>query len=429
MFSFLHVADIHLDSPLHGLSRYEGAPVEEIRGATRQALENLVEYVLQNEIPLVVLAGDVYDADCPDFQTLLHFARQMSRLGKHGVQVVMIRGNHDADNPMTSALRLPDNVTVLPAAKPGTWRSATLPVAVHGQSYAQREVLENLAASYPRPEPDLFNIGLLHTALAGRPGHAQYAPCSLTDLVAAGYQYWALGHMHDYEEICREPHVVYSGCIQGRHVREPGAKGCVRVDVRDDGTVHTEHVVLDVLRWVDLRVDLSQAASMDDLRIAVIEALEHELTVHEARLAAVRLHLHGRCALHGHIVRNPEQVVAQIRLSAMDVSRQRVWVEKVLLDTAPALDLAEIAGGDTPQAALLSTLQAMEADAASLKDFTPKLREVQAKVGPCNITLPDLDDLHVRTDLIREVQNLLIPLLIQETAHPETKSADDRHAH
>ena len=134
MFSFLHVADIHLDSPLHGLSRYEGAPVDEIRGATRQALANLVDYAVDNAVPLVVLAGDVYDADCPDYQTLLHFAEQMSRLGGHGIQVVMIRGNHDADNPMTASLRLPENVHVLSSTKADTWRSPYLPVALHGRS-------------------------------------------------------------------------------------------------------------------------------------------------------------------------------------------------------------------------------------------------------------------------------------------------------
>lgn len=41
MFKFIHAADIHLDSPLRGLERYEGAPVQRIRDASRIALENL----------------------------------------------------------------------------------------------------------------------------------------------------------------------------------------------------------------------------------------------------------------------------------------------------------------------------------------------------------------------------------------------------
>ena len=47
MFQFIHAADIHLDSPLRGLERYEGAPVQRIRDASRTALENLVSLAIQ----------------------------------------------------------------------------------------------------------------------------------------------------------------------------------------------------------------------------------------------------------------------------------------------------------------------------------------------------------------------------------------------
>ncbi|MBL7179868.1 MAG: metallophosphoesterase, partial [Desulfobacterales bacterium] len=64
MLTFLHAADIHLDSPLRGLSYYEGAPpIEEIRGATRQALDNLVNFALEEKVNFVLVAGDLYDGD------------------------------------------------------------------------------------------------------------------------------------------------------------------------------------------------------------------------------------------------------------------------------------------------------------------------------------------------------------------------------
>ena len=62
MLTFLHAADIHLDSPLRGLSHYEGAPpIEEIRGATKQALDNLVNFALEEKGNFVLVAGDLYD--------------------------------------------------------------------------------------------------------------------------------------------------------------------------------------------------------------------------------------------------------------------------------------------------------------------------------------------------------------------------------
>ena len=106
---FLHAADIHLDSPLLNLERYEGAPIHEIRNATRRALENLVDLAIQQQVALVLIAGDLYDGDWPDHNTGLFFVGQMRRLREAGIALYMIAGNHDAANKMTRSLRLPDN--------------------------------------------------------------------------------------------------------------------------------------------------------------------------------------------------------------------------------------------------------------------------------------------------------------------------------
>jgi len=64
---FIHAADIHLDSALHGLERYDGAPVDEIRSATRRAFDNLIELAIDEEVDFVLLAGDIYDGDWKDY--------------------------------------------------------------------------------------------------------------------------------------------------------------------------------------------------------------------------------------------------------------------------------------------------------------------------------------------------------------------------
>src|SRR5262245_9649681 len=107
---FVHAADLHLDSPLRGLERYEGAPVDEIRGSTRHALDNLVALCRTEGASLLVLAGDLYDGDWRDFNTGLFFASRMVRLREAGVRVVWVRGNHDAQSRITQNLRLPDGV-------------------------------------------------------------------------------------------------------------------------------------------------------------------------------------------------------------------------------------------------------------------------------------------------------------------------------
>src|SRR6266700_4093207 len=104
----LHCADLHLDSPLRGLDRYEGAPVDEMLGATRRAFENLVSLALREKVNVVIIAGDLYDRDWPDFNTGLFFLKGVTQLGAAGIRVFAVRGNHDAASKITRSLRLPD---------------------------------------------------------------------------------------------------------------------------------------------------------------------------------------------------------------------------------------------------------------------------------------------------------------------------------
>lgn len=72
---FIHNADLHLDSPLRGLSSYADAPAERLRTATRDAFQNLVSHAIDEQVDFVVIAGDVYDGDWKDFNTGLFFIR------------------------------------------------------------------------------------------------------------------------------------------------------------------------------------------------------------------------------------------------------------------------------------------------------------------------------------------------------------------
>lgn len=80
-----------------------------------------------------------------------------------------------------------------------------LNVAVYGQSFAIRAVTNDLSQAYPQGDPQLFNIGMLHTCLDGKPGHEPYTPCSVDGLRSKGYQYWALRHVHNREVVNQDP--------------------------------------------------------------------------------------------------------------------------------------------------------------------------------------------------------------------------------
>ena len=155
-----------------------------------------MDLVVGERVPVLLLAGDVYDGDWHDYSTGRFFVGQMDRLHDAGVRVFMVAGNHDAASEITRALRLPPNVTVLDIERPQSVSDDDLGLVVHGQGFATKAVTRNLAVSYPPRVQGVVNVGLLHTSVDGTEGHARYAPCGLTDLTALGYDYFALGHVH-----------------------------------------------------------------------------------------------------------------------------------------------------------------------------------------------------------------------------------------
>ncbi|HEB88815.1 MAG TPA: DNA repair exonuclease, partial [Deltaproteobacteria bacterium] len=340
MFRFLHAADIHLDSPLRGLERYDEVLAEEVRGAPRRALENLVGLAIEEDVAFVLIAGDLYDGDWRDYNTGIFFVRQMRRLEKAGIPVHLVSGNHDAASCITKRLRLPPNVVHYSEKHPETRLLPDLGVAIHGQSFAGREVREDLSSAYPAAKPGHFNIGLLHTSLDGRPGHAVYAPCNVTGLRSKGYDYWALGHVHEREVVSQDPWIVFPGNIQGRHVRELGSRGCSLVTV-DDGMVRDlEHRSVDVVRWARIEVDLSGIPAAEDSIDRVRQEIERVCQDAEDRTVAVRIVLGGRSPAHEALVGNPERWIHEYREQASAVPGAAVHVERILFETRPERELA-----------------------------------------------------------------------------------------
>lgn len=413
---FVHAADIHLDSPFTGLADKAGAPVERLRRCTRRALVNLVDHAIDEGIDFVVIAGDLYDGDWPDYHTGLFFIEQMTRLGRAGIPAYVLHGNHDAESRITRRLTMPPNVRRFSAERPQTFRDDDHKVALHGQSFATAAVADNLARAYPPAVRGMFNIGVLHTAAGGRQGHANYAPCSLDDLLAKGYDYWALGHVHAREVLHTHPHVVFPGNLQGRNIRETGVKGFTLVTVEDNRLVAADHVAADVARWSRPAVDVSDCAELADLVARVGRILEAESAAADGRLVIVRLVLTGRTPLHGLIAASPERVAAECRGVAAGVSED-LWIEKVVNDTRPVEDAARAASRPDAFGALIRSAAdllddeaAFSALKADVDDLVTKLPDdVRHRLFPDGV--PDRDCL---ADVVARAQDMLASRLAEE---------------
>ena len=178
-----------------------------------------MDLALEQQVAFVLLAGDLYDVGWRAWQTGHFLVQQLARLEREGIRVFSISGNHDAERVLKKQLHLPGRMFA--SAQPERVVLEELGVAITGQSYAEREVTQDLAANYPEPQAGLLNIAMLHTA-CGVGGHANYAPCTPAQLAATGYDYWALGHIHTRMVLSQRPWIVFPGVLQGRHHQRAG---------------------------------------------------------------------------------------------------------------------------------------------------------------------------------------------------------------
>jgi DNA repair exonuclease SbcCD nuclease subunit len=327
---FLHAADIHLDSPLAGLLARHDLPNAVIHQCTRRAFAAMIDLAIEEDVAFVIIAGDLYDGDWKDFSTGLFFAEQMRQLGR---PCFLLRGNHDARSLITRNLRLPDNVREFSSRTCETFELTDIGVALHGHSFPNRAVPEDLSASYRDRVEGLVNIGVLHTS-ADDPGeHETYAPCSIASLSLKNYDYWALGHIHARRVLSERPWIVFPGNIQGRHPKEIGAKGCTLVTVEDGAVATVEHRAVDVLRWTILEVD-ADGADMASLTGRIEASVRAAIEAADGRPVLARLVLTGLSDLHGTLLGDTNQLAAECRNAAIEAGGA-LCVESIRVHTRP----------------------------------------------------------------------------------------------
>lgn len=366
-FHFFHAADIHLDRSLNGLRDSEATAGYEL--APRMAFAALVDEAIRTSAAFIVLPGDIYDGAWKDSTTGLFFNAQMGRLGEVGIPAYVLYGNHDALSAMPKTVHPPENVFVFGAAAAHTFRLDKFNVALHGQSFSQADVRDNLAGGYPAPIPGYFNIGLLHTALDGAIGHAPYAPCTLEQLRGRGYDYWALGHVHTAKVLCEDPWVVFPGNLQALHVNEPGPRSATQVTVEDGRIVALERICVDVLRWGSISLDLAGVTDLSAAWVRVAQAIREALKAAEGRHLCLRVNLVGTTPLHAWLQVHTGQVEDEVLAQAAAIGDQ-VSIERIRVLTQDPAGASPIDHGDA-----LGDLQAYINEAPHDPDFLAAVKE------------------------------------------------------
>lgn len=344
-FRFVHAADLHLDSPFRGMAMLPESIRERIVDAPFQALRQLVAISLREQVDFVLLSGDIYDGETPSLRAKLAVQAALNELAAAQIQVFIVHGNHDPLNEQQTDWALPEHVHVFGTGEvtmqPAYDRNGHLAAHIYGISYGQAAETENLALKFQVQDPSAYNIALLHCNVDGDQQHELYAPCTTQQLVRAGMDYWALGHVHTRQVLHRDPYIVYPGNTQGRHVRETGPKGCYVVDVSSQGMTSAVFQRTDAVVWEQVVLSIDGIQSEQALLTQMEEVLEHQRQAGEGRPVIVRLSLAGEGLLHHQLqhVSWQEEMLdwwrqKEIQLVRDDRNAPFVWLESIRLNTS-----------------------------------------------------------------------------------------------
>ena len=365
---FIHTADLHLDSPFRGLAQTSGSLRDLLQSATFEALNRIVTHAIESKSDFVVIAGDLYDSRDRSLRALVEFRHQMERLAERDIGVYVVHGNHDPLNGWGSEFKMPSNVftfdgqvQALPVIRGGREVAR-----VAGVSYTRERVTDNLARSFKRTLGDVYSIAVLHANIGRQSGHADYAPAPLDDLVRAGFDYWALGHVHNRSVLFASPPIVYPGNPQGRHARETGPRGCFQVDVDSSGRTRLKFIETDVVRWANLEFSIGDHSRMDSL----IDGLREKAKRIGAKFdgpTLLRCRLVGNGPLHSDLRREGMSEEIQHQLQSL------VDVESVRIMTDPGSGRDDLAASEPIISDFLSFVERAQADPAYRAELAESL--------------------------------------------------------
>lgn len=268
----VHAADFHLDSAFAALSA-EQAKLR--RRESRDLVERLANYVNQNGIEIVLLAGDLFDSELTYRDTI---ERLVDSLGAMSAQVFIAPGNHDyysAKSPYAT-LHWPENVHIFQKDTIERVELPALGCTVYGAGFTAPSKAESFLANFAAEDDGNIRLMVLHGEL-GLPA-SPYAPLLREEIAGSGIDYLALGHTHEHLGVLTagKTAYAYAGCPEGRGFDELGEKGILA------GTVSREKAEMHFVpfarrRYEILTVDVSGKDLESALRAALPERTADDL--------------------------------------------------------------------------------------------------------------------------------------------------------
>ena len=337
------------------------------------AWDRVVDAALARKVDFVIVAGDIFDSVRASYRDYVRFFDGLQRLDAEGIPAYLCTGNHD---PLSlwqkDFFALPPSTTMLAADRPdfALFERDGQPLAIiAGRGYPNKvwSPHEDIAAGLtrqaaldalgPRAREAPFAVGVLHTGLNLDPVKAPTDPAAL---LQTGFDYWALGHIHRrFVNNERDPRVVFSGCVQGRDVRETGARGIYVVELTDTAPPQLTFVPTASVVWEQLEVDVSDCANIPSLVKKVMRELFAVNGTVSCEMMVSRITLTGTTALH-EVLERPG-VLEEVRSSLNDAYSE-FFCDALIDRTRTPLDEAALRAEGMFPAVFLRTADALKAD-------------------------------------------------------------------
>jgi len=364
--NILCTADIHIG---RRASRLGGRVADERRFDAARAWGDVVDLAINQEVDLLLLAGDVVDQDNRYFEAYGPLEAGLRRLAAHGIQTVAVAGNHDVD-VLPRLERALDKTAFRLLGKGGVWERFTVEkdgrplLHIDGWSFPRRHFPDNPLHHYPDyPGDDLPVLGLLHADLDS--GDSQYAPVGREDFERLPVNFWLLGHIH-------QPHsaalgsgarFLYPGSPLALDPGEQGAHGPWLLS-GDGGRLHppAQHP-LSPVRYEAFTLALTAIGDQDAFQQQITQQFTAQL---QERITAAdhlewicaRLTLQGRTPLS---YQTRRQMCADIQDDLhLSHGGAVAFVEKIDDRTRPDIKLEELARETSPPGILAALLLELE---------------------------------------------------------------------
>jgi len=422
-FSFIHTADLHLDSPLKGISEVSKEISLELTEATFKAFNKIIDLCIEKQVDFLLIAGDIYDGADRSLRAQIRFRDGLKRLSDAGIKAYIVHGNHDPLDGWSANLDWPKNVHIFKGKsveKVSVEKDGEEIAQLYGISFHNREIKTNLTYKFPKiskSKKALFTIGMLHCNVGTTTGHEPYAPCTLQDLFTQNFDYWALGHIHKKAIINEDnPLVIYPGNPQGLHPKEAGARGCFLVNVNENDKPTAEFIEVDSIRWFVEELSTDALYTEEELISKIHNRIEKIRKEAKGHPSICRIILTGRSALHSSIARKGvlDDILKDVREDE-EGEKQFVWIEGIEDNTNPKID----------RKSLLERKDFIGDLAKLFEDFSDeedRIAELKESLDPLFTSpggrklLEPVDDEHF-LDLIKKAETLCLDKLMGANSH------------